>query len=105
MSETGLNLRTAREAAARLRCSPKTLKGHVNSGALRYVIIGHGKLRPRRMYTDDDLDALIELQTRKDVSCLSTPTRARRSTAMISGGEVIAFSAQPKPRPGAKPKR
>jgi hypothetical protein len=104
MSETGLNLRTRREAAARLRCSLKTLNGHVRSGALRYVIIGHGKRRPLRMFTDGDLDALIESQTRKDVPCPSTPTRARRTTHMTSNSEVVAFTALPKPNRSEKPK-
>ena len=31
------------EAAAKLGCSIKTLNGHVASGALRYVNIGHGR--------------------------------------------------------------
>src|SRR2546430_15506855 len=48
-------LKTAAQAAARLGCSVKTLNGHVASGALRYVIIGHGTKRPRRMFTDADL--------------------------------------------------
>src|SRR5262249_54975239 len=35
-------LKTAAQAAAKLGCSIKTLNGHIASGALRYVIIGHG---------------------------------------------------------------
>ena len=98
-------LRTPAEAARKLRCSIKTLNGHVASGALRYVIIGHGKKRPRIRFTDADLDQFIANQTRKDVPCPSTATRAPRSGNTTSSGEVIAFSAQPRPRPGAKPKR
>ena len=98
-------LRTPAEAARKLRCSIKTLNGHVASGALRYVIIGHGIKRPRKMFADADLDAFIVNQTRKDVPCPSTATRAPRSGNTTSSGEVIAFSAQPRPRPGAKPKR
>jgi hypothetical protein len=99
-------LHTASEAAAKLRCSIKTLNGHIDSGALGYVIIGHGTKRPRRMFTDAALDAFIANQTRKDVpSCPSTRTRVRHSGNSTSGGEVIAFTAQPKPRPDAKPKK
>jgi Helix-turn-helix domain len=99
-------LRTEREAAAKLGCSVKTLKGHVASGALAYVSIGRGSKRQRRMFTDADLDAFIANQTHKDVpACPSTGTRARRTGNSISGGEVIAFSAAPRPGPGAKPRR
>jgi hypothetical protein len=97
-------LRTKAEAAAKLRCSGKTLNGHIASGALRYVAIGHGSKRPRRMFTDADLDGFIANQTRKEAPCPSTATRARHSGNTISSGEVIAFTAQPKPRPNAKPK-
>jgi hypothetical protein len=99
-------LRTERETAAKLGCSVKTLKGHVASGALAYVSIGRGSKRQRRMFTDADLDAFIANQTHKDVpACPSTGTRARRTGNSISGGEVIAFSAAPRPGPGAKPRR
>ena len=47
---------TAREAAAKLGCSAKTLNGHIESGALRYVNIGHGSKRQRKMITPADLD-------------------------------------------------
>ena len=86
-------LRTASEAAAKLGCSVKTLKGHVAAGALNYVIIGHGRKRPRKMFTDADLDAFIEAQTRKDVA-VSVFRKPRspywRFDFQI---EVIAFSA------------
>src|SRR5262249_44085455 len=67
-------LKTTAQAAAKLGCSIKTLNGHVTSGALKYVAIGHGKRRTRRVFTDADLDNFIEAQTRKDVPCPSTRT-------------------------------
>jgi hypothetical protein len=97
-------LRTLQEGADKLGCSVKTLKGHLASGALRYVAIGHGTKRPRKMLTDADLDAFIANQTRKDVPCPSIAPRARPTGNLTSGGEVIAFTAQPRPRPAAKPK-
>jgi hypothetical protein len=64
-------LRTLREGAERLGCSVKTLQGHIASGALKYVVTGHGNKRPRKMLTDADLDDFIANQTRKDVPCPS----------------------------------
>src|SRR5262245_53826921 len=85
-------LKTAAQAAAKLGCSIKTLNGHVDAGELRYVIIGHGKKRPRRMYADADLDEFITAQTRKDSPCPSDATRGRRSGSTTSESEIIAFS-------------
>jgi hypothetical protein len=99
-------LRTAEEAAARLGCSIKTLKGHIAAGSLRYVAIGHGSKRPRKMFTDADLAAFIEAQTRKDSpACPSFESRARHTGTSISSGEVIDFTVPRKPRPDAPPKR
>src|SRR5262245_4967843 len=49
-------LKSAAQAAAKLGCSIKTLNGHVASGALKYVALGHGRRRQRRMFADADLD-------------------------------------------------
>jgi hypothetical protein len=99
-------LRTEREAAAKLGCSVKTFKGHVAAGRLKYVLVGHGTKRQRRMFTDADLNEFISNQTHKDVpACPSTGTRARRTGTSTSSSEVVAFTAQPKPRPAVKPKQ
>jgi hypothetical protein len=98
-------LRTTVEAAARLGCSIKTLKGHVDAGAVRYVIIGHGSKRPRRMFTDSDLDQFIAAQTRKDSPCPSTAPAKRLTGISISSGEVIDFTVPRRSRPGVKPKK
>src|SRR6516164_5196596 len=98
-------LKTAAQAAAKLNCSIKTLNGHVASGALRYVAIGHGTKRPRKMFTDADINSFVANQTRKDVPCPSTASHARRIGTSIFGGEVIAFTALRKRRRDAKPKR
>jgi hypothetical protein len=99
-------LHNASQAAAKLRCSIKTLNGHVASGALGYVIIGHGTKRPRRFFTNSDLNKFIEAQTRKDSpQCPSSVPRARRSGTSTSGTKIIAFTAQPRPGTGAKPKK
>ena len=100
-------LRTPAEAARKLHCSVKTLNGHIASGALRYVVIGHGTKRPRKMLTDADLDQFIANQTRKDVPCPSTRTEtaARRISTSTSKCEVIGFMARRNAQRGAKPKR
>ena len=98
-------LRTPQEAAAKLRCSVKTLRMHVRSGALKYVNIGRGTKRPRYRFADADLADFILNQTRRNAHpCLSTGQRARRSTSSISCGEVIAFTALQSERAAAKPK-
>src|SRR5262249_9079074 len=98
-------LRTPAEATRRLRCSRNTLNGHVASGVLRYVLIGHGRKRRRVMFTDAELDDFIKNQTRKDSPCPSAATRARRSGNIDSRSEVISFSALRKRPRAAKPKR
>ena len=82
----------------------KTLKAHVKSGTLRYVIIGCGTKRPRRMYTDEDIAEFIRHQTRRDVTCLCTDRKARRSITSISKSEVIAFTALRSERTAGKPR-
>jgi hypothetical protein len=99
-------LRTLREGAARLRCSIKTLNGHLASGALGYVVMGHGTKRPRKMLSDADIDQFIADQTRKDSpACPSIEHRVRRTGTSTSKSEVIAFTARRNARPGGKPKR
>src|SRR5215831_3272705 len=98
-------LRTPAEAAAKLACSIKTLNGHVASGALRYVIIGHGTKRPRRMFADADLAEFINNQSRKDSPCPSIAPGARHTGTSTSSGEVIGFTARRNARRAAKPKK
>jgi hypothetical protein len=99
-------LRTPAEAAAHLGCSVKTLKGHVASGALKYVIIGHGTKRTRRMFTDADLNQFVVDQTRKDIAtCPSTSPHVRHTGTSTSKCEVIGFTARRNARRAAKPKK
>ena len=98
-------LRTQAEAAAKLGCSIKTLKGHIATGAVRYVIIGHGSKRPRKMFTDSDLDEFIAAQTRKDFPCPSTAPAKRRTGISTSNITVIGFTARRNAQLGVKPKK
>src|SRR5262245_19927305 len=84
-------LQTAGQAAAKLNCSIKTLKGHVKLGDLKYVVIGHGSERPRKMFTVADLDQFIANQTREEApSWPSSKTRARHTGDLTSNSKVIA---------------
>jgi len=98
-------LLTRAQAATKLNCSLRTLDGHVASGTLRYVNIGHGEKRPRRMFTDADLDEFIANQTRKDVPCPSAATGARHTGPTTSKSTVIGFMEAQRRRRDAKRKR
>jgi helix-turn-helix protein len=99
-------LRTPDEAARKLHCSVKTLNAHVAAGELRYVSIGKGTKRPRKMFTPSDLDEFIAHQTRKDSpACRSIASRARHTGTSTSSGEVVAFSGVRRPRLNVKPKK
>jgi Helix-turn-helix domain len=100
-------LMTEAEAAGRLRCSLKTVRKHMHGGALRYVSIGLGEKRKRRMIAQSDLNEFIRNQTRTESSqeCLSTGTSARRIGSSIFKSELIGFTARRKARLAAKLKR
>ena len=98
-------LRTPDEAARKLGCSVKTVNAHVAAGDLRYVSIGKGTKRTRKMFTDADLNEFITNQTRKDLPCLSDATRARRSGNTASKSEIVSFSEVQRRRTSAKPRK
>ena len=103
---TPKGLRTSAEAAARLDCSLKTLRAHVAAGELRYVTIGQGTKRPRRRFTDQDLNEFIAAQSRKDSPpCHSIESRVRPTGISNFKSKVVAFTAVPKPPSGAKRKK
>jgi len=98
-------LKTAAQAAAKLNCSIKTLNAHVAAGDLRYVSIGKGRKRPRRMFADADLNEFVANQTRKVMPCPSIAGHARRSGTSISGAEVIDFRLPRKQPTSGKQKK
>jgi hypothetical protein len=93
------------EAARKLGCSIKTLLGHVASGALKYVALGHGKKRQRKMFTDADINDFIANRTRKASPCPCIAGRARPTGTSISGAEVIDFRLPRKPPTSGKRKK
>jgi hypothetical protein len=66
------NLRSAKSAAERLGVSVKTLNGYVRDGELRYILVGSGNKKPRRRFTDPDLDDLIEATPGETSPCRMT---------------------------------
>jgi hypothetical protein len=99
-------LKTAAQAAAKLGCSIKTLNGYVAAGTLKYIAIGHGTRRQRKMFTDVDINEFIANQTRKDSPCPSirTETADRRTGISTSKLKVIGFMEARNRRRNAKPK-
>mgnify|MGYP000533564334 CR=1 FL=1 len=67
-----MSLLSPDEAAAGLRISRKTLRGHVKDGTLRYVIIGRGTKRPRIAFTPADRAEFEDRQRRRNAPCPST---------------------------------
>lgn len=61
-------LMTPDEVAERLRCSRKTLSAHVRNGDLKYIIIGHGKKRPRKMFAEADVGEFLKRRTRRETT-------------------------------------
>src|SRR5216683_1468164 len=103
----GDGLLTPKMAARYLGISVKTLTGHTDDGEIRYINVGRGKKKKRRMYTRPDLEEFKERRAQREVKCLSTGTRKARSTTTTSNSKVIAFTAlrdartREKPRPSS----
>lgn len=64
------------EAAELLSISVRTLKSHVDAGELRYVSLGRGLRRERRMFALADLEAFVEQRKRL---CQSSAEKAPRT--------------------------
>jgi hypothetical protein len=91
---TNDGLLTPKQAAADIGISVKTLTGHANDGEIRYINVGRGKKKTRRMYDPNDIKEFKERRARREVpQCQSTATRKARSTTTISDSKVIAFTA------------
>ena len=86
-------LMTMEEAAAYLHIAPRTLRDHIARGEIRYVAVGGGRGRPRKLFTEDDIQDFVRRQSRMQ-PCPSTAGRAPRSTATTSKSTVLAFPAQ-----------
>src|SRR5262245_1416277 len=93
------SLLSTREAAEKLGMSLKTLRGHVQDGAIRYIVTGRGKKRPGIAFDPADLEAFTEQRRRTKVvtPCPSTNTKPRPSGNSTLNSTVTAFTAVPRP--------
>jgi hypothetical protein len=81
-------------AACQLGISVKTLIGHVDDGEIRYINVGRGTKKIRRMFTGIDLEEFIERRAQRDMPCQSTGRKNHRTTNMTSSTAAIGFTAQ-----------
>lgn len=90
----GSALLTAEEAAARLGICERTLRELRKKGDIGYVAVTPSRFR----YTEEDCDAFIESRRRKDETCPSAKTPARRigntTSSSRNGGFMARLAAQ-----------
>ena len=98
-------LLTPGQAAQSLDICMKTLFGHVRDGALRYINVGRGSKKPRRMFDPIDLADFRQSRKRIEAPCRFIGRKPRPSTNTTSKCEVVAFTALQSPRADGKPKR
>lgn len=87
-------LLTPEQAAARLTITEDHLRALVADGAIGYINVGLGKKRPRRRFTEADIDDFIERRRGREVPCQFIGTSVRRTTSSISSTGAIGFMAQ-----------
>lgn len=86
-------LYSVNEAAEQLGICRKVLLAHVESGELRFILIGK-----RRKFTDRDLDDFIERQ-----ACQFTDRKTPPTSTSISRSTVVDFTALQAKRRAEKP--
>lgn len=94
-------LLSPKQAAAALGISVDTLRALISAGELRFIDVGNGKKRIRRMFDPSDLAQFCE-RRRRVQSCPSTNRKARKSTSSTSNGAVIGFRARQASSPSGK---
>ena len=91
---------TIKQAAARLNLGERTLREHMRAGAIRYIDVGHGKVRRSPRFAPSDLQ---EFQDRQRGQPWPS-TKGVRSTITSSSCEVVDFEGLLAARTSAKPK-
>lgn len=56
---------TPQEVAKQLRISVRTLREHVDTNNIDYVVIGLGKIRQRIAFRQKDIDSFVSRQTNR----------------------------------------
>ncbi len=69
-----------------LNVSPKTLRGHVRAGDIRFLIVG----KRQRRFTDEDINEFIQWGRQK---CQFGNHGARHTSSTNSSGRVLDFGA------------
>lgn len=95
--ETERILLTIEEAASQLGICRRTLQDHVRDGDIKYIAVGKGLKRRRRMFHPDDIVAFINSQRMAEacpsIDHVARTDSRRRSTATTSGSIVSDFAA------------
>ncbi|TGN80511.1 DNA-binding protein [Bradyrhizobium yuanmingense] len=86
-------LLTPEQAASRLNITEDHLRDLVNEGTIGYINVGLGKKRPRRRFTEADLNDFIERRRGRETPCQSIKTHGRPTTHSISSTPAIGFMA------------
>jgi excisionase family DNA binding protein len=89
---------TIRQAAARLGIGERTLRAHIQSGAIKFVDVGRGRERSAARFTPEDIEAFKAQRGRKWRSADEA-----RSTTTSSSFEAVDFAALLAKRHSAKP--
>ncbi|MGO8094421.1 helix-turn-helix domain-containing protein [Rhizobium leguminosarum] len=96
---------TMAEAAAILKISIKTLREHVKLGRIRSILVGTGKARKHRRFTDKNIHTFQEAQKVREIApCQSSSTPKARFIKSSFGSTVIPFEALQKPETRRKQK-
>jgi hypothetical protein len=101
-------LHDVRSAAVRLNITTEQLRGFVAAGALRYVNVGLGEVRPRYRFSDADLQEFETNKRRSQEmpSCPFTKAKSRKAfSGSTSGSTVVGFMAARAARLAKKLKR
>jgi excisionase family DNA binding protein len=81
-NESPDQLLTPEEAAERLAITVEQLTSLVFDGDIAYITVGRGKKRPRRRFTQADLDDFIERHRRREVRLPESIGRGNRNISL-----------------------
>jgi excisionase family DNA binding protein len=94
---------TPKEAAAWLAVTVNQLHQLVSDGEMACIAVSRGQKRPRRRFTETDIQDFIEQRRNREVF-LPSGTRRRR-TNWTSDSAIVGFTARPAAEKLKKQKR